>query len=115
MNLPIHPSPWRVLLVDDCPMQQLRARALLSRWGVMPQIARDGLKAVLRVGEQDFDIVLMEVEMPAMDGLKATARIRQNERRARRAPFKGRQRRFDPSPPNTMSTRPTCDRPGRIR
>ena len=83
MNPQFQPLSLRVLLVDDCPMQQLLACALLSRWGVMPQIACDGFEAVLLVGEQDFDIVLMDVEMPVMDGLKATARIRQNERRTR--------------------------------
>ena len=78
-------SSLRVLLVDDCPFQQLLACALLSRWMIVPQIACDGLEAVLLVGEQDFDIVLMDVEMPVMDGLLATARIRTNERRDRRA------------------------------
>jgi CheY-like chemotaxis protein len=78
-------SPLRVLVVDDCPFQQLLACALLSRWKIMPQIASDGLEAVLLVGEQEFDIVLMDVEMPVMDGLTATARIRENERRVRRA------------------------------
>lgn len=77
------PPPLRVLLVDDCPLQQLLACALLSRWKIVPQIASDGLEAVLLVGEQDFDIVLMDVEMPVVDGLLATARIRSNERRAR--------------------------------
>ena len=78
-------SALRVLLVDDCPFQQLLTCALLSRWRVMPQIACDGYGAVLLAEEQEFDIVLMDVEMPLMDGLDATARIRQNERRATRA------------------------------
>lgn len=77
-------SPLRVLLVDDCPIQQLLACALLARWKVIPQIACDGLEAVLLAGEQDFDIILMDVEMPMMDGLTATALIRLHERRARR-------------------------------
>ena len=81
----VRTSPLRVLLVDDCPLQQLLACVLLSRWKIVPQIACDGLEAVLLVGEQDFDIVLMDVEMPVMDGCAATVRIRRNERRDRRA------------------------------
>lgn len=77
-------SRLRVLLVDDCPVQQLLTCALLARWKIVPQIACDGLEAVLLAGEQDFDIILMDVEMPVMDGLTATARIRRGERRARR-------------------------------
>ena len=77
-------SRLRVLLVDDCPVQQLLTCALLARWKIMPQIACDGLEAVLLGGEQDFDIILLDEEMPVMDGLTATARIRQGERRARR-------------------------------
>jgi CheY-like chemotaxis protein len=79
----MHGSRLRVLLVEDNPFQQLLACALLSHWKVMPQIASDGLEAVLLAGEQEFDIVLMDVEMPVLGGLKATAQIRQNERRAR--------------------------------
>ena len=73
-------APLRVLLVDDCPLQQLLACALLSRWEILPEIASDGVEAVLRAGEQDFDIILMDVEMPVMDGLTATAHIRRDER-----------------------------------
>ncbi len=80
----VRASRLRVLLVDDCPVQQLLTCALLARWNILPQIACDGLEAVLLSGEQDFDIILMDVEMPVMDGLTATARIRQSERRARR-------------------------------
>ena len=80
----VRASRLRVLLVDDCPVQQLLTCALLARWNILPQIACDGLEAVLLSGEQDFDIILMDVEMPVMDGLTATARIRQGERRARR-------------------------------
>ena len=80
----VRASRLRVMLVDDCPVQQLLTCALLARWNILPQIACDGLEAVLLSGEQDFDIILMDVEMPVMDGMTATARIRQGERRARR-------------------------------
>jgi CheY-like chemotaxis protein len=68
-----------VLLVDDCPFQQLLGCALLSHWGIMPQLASNGCEAVALAAEQDFDIILMDVDMPVMDGLRATAEIRRME------------------------------------
>jgi CheY-like chemotaxis protein len=72
-----------VLLVDDCPFQRLLACTLLSRWMILPELASDGMEAVLRASEQDFDIILMDIQMPVMDGLTATLRIRRDERARR--------------------------------
>ncbi|MEO8525977.1 MAG: response regulator [Caldimonas sp.] len=83
------PSELRVLLVDDCPVQLLLGCVLLARWKIVPALAADGLEAVLLAREQEFDLLLMDVEMPVMDGLAATRRIRQHEREchgARRVP-----------------------------
>lgn len=79
----------RVLLVDGSPVQQLLVCTLLSRWGIMPALAHDGIEAVLLAGEQDFDLILMAVDMPVMDGPTATLLIRRHEherRGARRVP-----------------------------
>jgi CheY-like chemotaxis protein len=79
----------RVLLVDDCPVQLLLSCVLLARWHILPELASDGLAAVLLASEQEFDLVLMDVDMPMMDGLTATRRIRKHEmtsHRARRVP-----------------------------
>lgn len=54
--------------------------AVLTRWGIVPTIACDGEQAVRITERQDFDIVLMDMLMPVMDGVVATARIRQAER-----------------------------------
>ncbi len=54
--------------------------AVLTRWGVVPTIACNGEQAVRIAAQQDFDIVLMDMLMPVMDGVVATARIRQAER-----------------------------------
>ena len=75
----------RVLLVDDCPVQLLLGCVLLARWQIVPKLAHDGPEAVLLAREQDFDLLLMDVEMPVLDGLTATRRIRQNEKQAKRA------------------------------
>ena len=80
----------RVLLVDDCPVQLLLGCVLLARWQIIPELARDGLEAVLLAREQEFDLLLMDVEMPVLDGLAATHRIRRHEQQckpARRVPI----------------------------
>ncbi len=54
--------------------------AVLTRWGIMPTIACNGSEAVIIAERQGFDIVLMDMLMPVMDGVVATAKIRQGER-----------------------------------
>ena len=75
----LRPAPLHILVADDCPLQQLLACALLSRWGLMPQLASDGMEAVLLAGEHRFDMILMDLDMPVMDGLTATLRLRAQE------------------------------------
>ena len=66
----------RVLLVDDHPMNRELGEALLVLAGCHVVVAEDGDEAVRLAAEQDFDIVLMDVHMPRMDGLVATRAIR---------------------------------------
>ena len=65
-----------VLLVEDNPINQRLAKAMLSKLGLRYQVAGDGAQAVDRVRETDFDLVLMDCQMPVMDGYQATAAIR---------------------------------------
>jgi hypothetical protein len=65
-------APLRVLLADDCPINQFLGAALLSTWGITPQIASNGVEALELVIEGEFDVVLMDLEMPVMNGLNAT-------------------------------------------
>lgn len=70
-----HP-PLRILVVDDSEVNRLLACALLSPWGIEPTLAAEGDEAVRLAREAVFDLILMDVDMPVMNGLEATARIR---------------------------------------
>lgn len=74
-------SSLRVLVVDDCSLQRLLASVLLSRWGIRPELASDGMEAVLMAGERPYDLILMDIQMGVLNGVVATKRIRKNERR----------------------------------
>jgi signal transduction histidine kinase/DNA-binding response OmpR family regulator/HPt (histidine-containing phosphotransfer) domain-containing protein len=68
-----------VLLVEDNPVNLEVARAMLLKIGVQLATATDGAEAVALVGSRDFDLVLMDCQMPVMDGYEATALIRRGE------------------------------------
>jgi CheY-like chemotaxis protein/anti-sigma regulatory factor (Ser/Thr protein kinase) len=66
----------RVLLAEDTPTNQKLAEYLLSRRGHVVEIAQDGRQALELMEKHDYDVVLMDVQMPIMDGFQATAAIR---------------------------------------
>ena len=72
--------PLRVLLAEDSPVNQRLAVALLQKHGHQVTVAEDGRAAVEAVQGGDFELVLMDVEMPELDGLEATTEIRRRER-----------------------------------
>ncbi|HEY9105550.1 MAG TPA: response regulator, partial [Roseateles sp.] len=67
----------RVLVVEDNPINQELARDLLNRAGIVVNIAGDGREALDTLARERFDAVLMDCQMPVMDGYEATQALRQ--------------------------------------
>ena len=69
--------PWRILIADDDPTAALLFRAALAGDAFLPTVVDNGIDALTAFESQPFDLALLDVEMPGMDGLAVCAAIRQ--------------------------------------
>jgi CheY-like chemotaxis protein len=70
--------PQNILLVEDNMINQKLAMKVLSKLGYKPQLANNGKEAVEMLSKNSFDVILMDMLMPEMDGLEATSCIRKS-------------------------------------
>jgi CheY-like chemotaxis protein len=79
VGAPPEPTPGRklkILLAEDTPANQKLIVHILEKRGHAVDVARNGQEAVQRLGDERYDLILMDVQMPVLDGLRATAAIR---------------------------------------
>ena len=67
----------RILLVEDEPINQEVAKVIMQEAGLEVDVAENGLEAISMVNDQNYDLVLMDMQMPVMDGITAARQIRQ--------------------------------------
>ena len=76
--------PLRILLAEDNPINQKVAVHILEKRGHRVRTAGNGIEVLDALEAEEFDVILMDVQMPVLDGFEATARIREREEKTRR-------------------------------
>ncbi len=73
---PLEALKGKLLLVEDNPVNQMVASKMLEKIGLIPTLASNGKEALKKLATQSFDLVLMDCQMPEMDGFEATRQLR---------------------------------------
>ena len=74
----------KILVVDDIEMNQQLAKHIMQSWGFTVDVAANGKEAVEKVEKNSYDLVLMDIQMPEMDGYEATRSIRKMDNAEKR-------------------------------
>jgi CheY-like chemotaxis protein len=69
-------SKLKILVAEDSPMNTLLMRKILGKWDIVPDFAANGNLAVEAFINNNYDLILMDIYMPIMDGYEATSAIR---------------------------------------
>ncbi|MEO8269878.1 MAG: response regulator, partial [Aureliella sp.] len=80
-------APRKILLAEDGVVNQRVALGFLERWGHHVVVAKNGCEAVEQLSKHSFDLILMDIQMPEMNGFEATAEIRRSEENSQKRSF----------------------------
>lgn len=69
---------WSVLIAEDNPVNQIIAQKVVEKLGFKGKIAENGRKVLIALEQNKYDLILMDCQMPEMDGYETTSAIRQN-------------------------------------
>jgi signal transduction histidine kinase len=67
----------RILVVEDNPVNSLLLKKIFQKWSNIPDFARDGYEALVKVSANTYDLILMDIHMPLLDGYETTLKIRE--------------------------------------
>jgi hypothetical protein len=83
-----HPgNNLRILLVEDNDINRLYAKSILKNWNSITDTAENGLVAIEKLKSNQYDVILMDVQMPVMDGYETTHTIRQMDKKISQIPI----------------------------